>query len=124
MKIVALAIATLTALATPTLPYKTFSEAAKDSINADLGSCDGEHEAIRAFLKDAKGQGWMYVAEPETGKIVWYFYDKPEQGAKPLFYGTAKLDSVENDKVIAPRNWKRAGGDEDSPCAILSREPA
>lgn len=123
MKLIALAIATLVTAATPSLPYKTFSEATEDAVNADLGSCDGQHEAVRAWLKTSDGKGWMYVAEPESGKIVWYFYEMPEQGVKPSFYGTAKLDPVESDRIVAPRNWKRAG-DADSPCAVLSREPA
>jgi len=93
------------------LPWKTFSAAAVDSVGAGVGSCP-QGEIVRAlFRRDEKA--FVYFYAPESG--VWLIY---EPDTKIIWFG--KADSKDNDSLVP--SWHRALTEtelEVGPCPLL-----
>ena len=74
------------------LPWKTFSEQAKDAVAAAFASCPGGREVFVAYFER---DGWLYQSffATETGVYILVIYPAGARaGAMPIALGVGKVD--------------------------------
>lgn len=91
------------AVAGPTLPWKTFSEQAKDAVNTDLGSCGPDAEVFTVyFLSGDNAYRSFYGVS--SNRYVLLVYTGNKEGAQPDAVGIGAVDPAKHDE-IPPMEW-------------------
>lgn len=99
-----------------TLPWKTFSEAAKDGKISGMGACrtgdTTEIEVLATRLEHQEGartDAYMYWYEFESGRIVFVVYVGNVDGATPdaVGFGTVDLKTPGAHDTIPSIRWEK-----------------
>ena len=101
MAAVALVLALSTSVAAvqgPTLPWKLFSEQAKDGVEANMTMCGPQKEVLVARFV-AGGDAYMSFWGVESGQYVILYYKGNVAGAPPDAVGFGKVDPAKHDSI-------------------------
>ena len=103
------------------LPWTTFSESLRDTVNAGPGVCRQGEILVAVLERD--GASYMYWYAPETGRAVFATFGPDGQ---PSEVGTGTVDPKNHDQ-IPPLAWVKvdlAGRHAGGPCAELYPDKA
>lgn len=110
MKFGRLAVAALLVLAVATssmaaakLPWKTFSEQAKDGVSADLGTCGADQEFFTAYFVSGD-DAYRSFYGVSSNRYILLVYVGNKDGAPPDRVGLGAVDPAKHDD-IPPLEW-------------------
>lgn len=90
--------ATTCVFANHQLPWKTFSEQAKDGVSADMGQCAADKEFFTArFERDGDAYRTFYGVESNMYVVI--YYKGNIEGALADEVGIGKVDSAKHDDI-------------------------
>ena len=104
-----------------TLPWTTFSESVRDTVNAMPGACRQGEILVAMLTHD--GANYMYWYAPETGRVVFATFGADGQVSE-VGAGTVDLKNMDQ---IPPLAWVKAdlmGVHAGGPCAALYPDKA
>ena len=105
-----------------TVPWTTFSEAAKNStlITSGIGPCPNGPMEVAYFLLEHKGDQWGYWYASDTERLVVAYY--PKGADMPSEVGIGRVDPTRAD-VIPVLTWMAFTESTPGPCQLLRYDP-
>lgn len=97
-----LAVAT-SSMAAAKLPWKTFSEQAKDAVSSDLGACGVDKEFFTAYFV-AGDDAYRSFYGVSSNRYILLVYTGNKDGAPPDRIGLGAVDPAKHDE-IPPMEW-------------------